>query len=115
MLRALLGAALVCRLVAAAGWAVAPAWAGGPLAVVATSTDLKALVEEVGGDRVRVDALAPPLQDPHAVEIKPGQIAALRGAALLVRVGLDHEPWLAGLLRTAGDSRFAPGGRDVLD
>ena len=63
MLRALLGAALVWRLVAAAGWAVAPAWAGGPLAVVATSTDLKALVEEVGGDRVRVDALAPPLQD----------------------------------------------------
>ena len=115
MLRALLGAALVCRLVAAAGWAVAPAWGGGPLAVVATSTDLKALVEEVGGDRVRVDALAPPLQDPHAVEIKPGQIAALRGAALLVRVGLDHEPWLTGLLRTAGDSRFAPGGRDVLD
>jgi len=114
VLRARLGAALVCG-VAAAWWAAAPAWGGGPLAVVATSTDLKALVEEVGGDRVRAEALAPPLADPHAVEVKPGQIAALRGAALLVRVGLDHEPWLAGLLRTVGDARFAPGGRSVLD
>jgi ABC-type Zn uptake system ZnuABC Zn-binding protein ZnuA len=106
--RALLGAALVFS-------AAAPAWGGGPLAVVATSTDLKALVEEVGGDRVRVEALAPPLQDPHAVEVKPGKIAALRRAALLVRVGLDHEPWLAGLLRTVAGTRFAPGGPNVLD
>jgi ABC-type Zn uptake system ZnuABC Zn-binding protein ZnuA len=109
VLRALLGAALL------SGAAAAPAWGGGPLAVVATSTDLKSLVEAVGGDRVRVEALAPPLQDPHAVEVKPGQIAALRSATLLVRVGLDHEPWMAGLLRTVGDSRFVPGGPNVLD
>ena len=115
MLRALLGAALVSWVVAAAGWADAPARGGGPLVVAATSTDLKALVEEVGGDRVRVEALAPPLADPHAVEIKPGQIAALRGAALLVRIGLDHEPWLAGLVRTANAPRFAAGGVGVLD
>jgi ABC-type Zn uptake system ZnuABC Zn-binding protein ZnuA len=113
--RAPLCACLVAWVVAAAWGAAAPAWGGGPLAVVATSTDLKALVEEVGGDRVRVEALAPPLADPHAVDVKPGQIAALRGAALLVRVGLDHEPWLAGLLRTVGDARFAQGGRSVLD
>jgi ABC-type Zn uptake system ZnuABC Zn-binding protein ZnuA len=105
--------ALLCAWLGLA--AVAPTWGGGPLAVVATSTDLKALVEEVGGDRVRVEVLAPPLADPHAVEIKPGQIAALRGAALLVRVGLDHEPWLAGLLRTVNDPRFAPGSASVLD
>jgi ABC-type Zn uptake system ZnuABC Zn-binding protein ZnuA len=115
VLRALLGAALAICIVAAAWWAAAPAWGGGPLAVVATSTDLKALVEVVGGDRVRVEALASPLQDPHAVEVKPGQIAALRGASLLVKVGLDHEPWLGGLLRAVGDSRFAPGGPNVLD
>ena len=115
MLRAPLSAWLVSLVVAAAGGAAAPAWGSGPLGVVATSSDLRALVEEVGGDRVRVEALAPPLADPHAVEIKPGQIAALRGAALLVRVGLDHEPWLAGLLRTVNDPRFTPGGASVLD
>jgi ABC-type Zn uptake system ZnuABC Zn-binding protein ZnuA len=65
------------------------------LRVVATSADLKSLVEAVGGERVAVESLASPGQDPHAIEVKPAQLARLRGAALLVRIGLDHEPWLA--------------------
>jgi len=120
--RALLGAAFVSWvaagawwLAAAAWWAAAPAWGGGALAVVASSTDLKALVEEVGGDRVSVEALAPPGQDPHAIEVKAGQVARLKAARLLVRVGLDHEPWLTRLLRAANEPRFAPGGPDALD
>jgi ABC-type Zn uptake system ZnuABC Zn-binding protein ZnuA len=77
-----------------------------PLSVVATSTDLKALVEVVGGDRVQVESLAAPLQDPHALELKPSQLAKLKTADLLVTIGLDHEPWLGRALRTVGDSRF---------
>jgi len=95
--------------------AAAPAWGGGPLAVVATSTDLKALVEIVGGDRVRVVSLAPPIHEPHQVEVKPSQLAELRSAALLVRIGLDHEPWLARVVQTVNDPRFAPGGANVVD
>jgi ABC-type Zn uptake system ZnuABC Zn-binding protein ZnuA len=91
--------------------------AGGaePLSVVTTSTDLKSLVEVVGGERVRVESLASPLQDPHAVEVKPGQLAKLKAAALLVRIGLDHEPWLDRALRTVGDSRFTRGSPHYLD
>lgn len=95
--------------------AAAPAWGGGPLPVVTTSTDLKALVEVVGGDRVQVESLAPPLQDPHAVEVKPGQLARLKAAALLVRIGLDHEPWLARVLRSVNDPRFARGSPPYLE
>src|SRR6266852_4001236 len=112
VLRALLGAALVFWVAAAAWWTAAPAWGGGPLAVVATSTDLKALLEEVGGDRVRVEALASPGQDPHTVEVTPGRLAALQGAALVVRVGLDHEPWLAAALRTLRGRRAPPADLD---
>ncbi len=119
MLRALLGAALVFWIVAAAWWVAAaawwtaaPAWGGGPLAVVATSTDLKALLEEVGGDRVRVEALASPGQDPHTVEVTPGRLAALQGAALVVRVGLDHEPWLAAAQRALRNRRVPPADLD---
>jgi ABC-type Zn uptake system ZnuABC Zn-binding protein ZnuA len=93
----------------------AAAWAGGPLPVVTTSTDLKSLVEAVGGDKVQVESLAPPLADPHSVEIKPGQLARLKGAALLARIGLDHEPWLAPALRTVGDPRFARESPNYLD
>lgn len=85
------------------------------LSVVTTTTDAKALVDVVGGDRVRVTSLAPPLHDPHAVEVRPGQIAALRRADLLVRIGLDHEPWLPRVLATVTDPRLAPGGARHLD
>jgi ABC-type Zn uptake system ZnuABC Zn-binding protein ZnuA len=95
--------------------AAAPAWGGGPLPVVTTSTDLKALVEAVGGDRVAVESLAPAVHDPHAVEVKPGQLLHLKEARLLVRIGLDHEPWLARVLRTVDDPRFLPGSPHDLD
>jgi ABC-type Zn uptake system ZnuABC Zn-binding protein ZnuA len=78
------------------------AWPGqAALQVVTTSADLKALVEAVGGERVAVESLAAPEQDPHAIEVKPAQLARLRRAALVVRVGLDHEPWFSRLKTTA--------------
>lgn len=72
------------------------------ISVAATTTDLRDLVAAVGGDRVRVESLTDPRQDPHAREIHPRQLARLREAELLVRIGLDHEPWLARAVRTVG-------------
>ena len=95
--------------------AAAPAWGGGPLPVVTTTTDLKALVEAVGGDRVHVTSLAPALHDPHSVDVRPGALVELRSATLLVRIGLDHEPWLARPLAVVGDPRLLPGGAADLD
>ena len=94
-------------------WSAA-AW-GAPLSIVATSTDLKSLVEAVGGEKVNVESLASPLGDPHAVEVKPGQLARIKHAALLIRIGLDHEPWLAPALAAVGDPRFASGSANYLD
>jgi len=95
--------------------AVAPAWGEGGLRVVTTSTDLKALVEAVGEEAVHVKSLAPAIHEPHSVEVKPGQLADLRSADLLVRIGLDHEPWLTPVLDTVGDARFRAGGPAVVD
>jgi ABC-type Zn uptake system ZnuABC Zn-binding protein ZnuA len=67
------------------------------LGVVTTSADLRSLVEAVGGNRVVVESLAAPEQDPHVIEVKPAQLARVRNAALLIRIGLDHEPWLGKL------------------
>jgi ABC-type Zn uptake system ZnuABC Zn-binding protein ZnuA len=64
------------------------------LRIVTTSADLKSLVEAVAGDSAEVESLTAPEQDPHSVEVKPTQLARLRSAALFVKIGLDHEPWL---------------------
>jgi len=72
------------------------------LSVAATTTDLRDLVAAVGGDRVRVESLTDPRQEPHARGIVPRQVTLLASVALLVRVGLDHEPWLPRALAAAG-------------
>jgi ABC-type Zn uptake system ZnuABC Zn-binding protein ZnuA len=80
------------------------------ISVAATTTDLRDLVAAVGGDRVRVESLTHPRQDPHASEIHPRQLTLLAGADVLVRIGLDHEPWLARALRAGrATARAAPG------
>lgn len=98
---------LALALVAAPGCGVAQ-----PLRVVTTSADLKSLVEAVAGTRVDVESLTAPEQDPHIVELKPAQLARVRSAALLIRVGLDHEPWLA-KLRLPEDAVILDASRDV--
>lgn len=94
----------------AATFAGAPGAAGAePVRVVATTTDLKALAEAVGGDRVQVVSLAPPTQDPHTVEAKPGHVEALRAAQLFVRVGLGHDKWVVPAVERAGNRSILPG------
>jgi ABC-type Zn uptake system ZnuABC Zn-binding protein ZnuA len=72
------------------------------LPVAASTTDLRDLVAAVGGDQVRVASLTDPRQDPHARELLPRQLGLLKEAALVVRVGLDHEPWLPRAMAAAG-------------
>ena len=72
------------------------------LPVAATTTDLVDLVVAVGGDRVRVESLTDPRHDPHTRELLPRQLGLLKDAALLVRIGLDHEPWLRRAVAAAG-------------
>ncbi|MBI3645639.1 MAG: zinc ABC transporter substrate-binding protein [Acidobacteriales bacterium] len=54
------------------------------LNVVTATTDLAALAQEVGGDRISVEAIAKGYQDPHYVEAKPSFLLKLRQADLLV-------------------------------
>lgn len=63
--------------------------------IIATTTDIQSLLTVVAGDKVDVESLAAPTQDPHSLELKPSQLVRLQSASLVVRIGLDHEPWLA--------------------
>jgi zinc/manganese transport system substrate-binding protein len=84
--------------------------------VIATTEDLAALVREVGGDRVTVEALARGYQDPHFVEAKPSFILKLHGADLLVVVGRELEQaWLPPLITQSRNARIQPGAAGYLD
>ena len=89
---------------------------GKKLRVVTTLTDLASLTQEVGGDRIDVEALAKGYQDPHFVEPKPSFLLKLRNADLLISVGLDLEiGWLPPLITQSGNGRIQPGAPGYLD
>jgi zinc/manganese transport system substrate-binding protein len=94
----------------------APAAEAKKLRVITTLTDLASLTQEVGGDKVDVEALAKGYQDPHFVEPKPSFLLKLRNADLLVSVGLDLEiGWLPPLITQSGNSKIQPGATGYLD
>ncbi len=96
-------------LVALAVAGAAPAQAGQRLRVITTSTDLKALAEEVGGDLVEVESLTRGFQNQHNVEARPSFMLKLSRADLFVRIGLDHEPWIEPVMEGARNPRILPG------
>ncbi|HEX9879597.1 MAG TPA: metal ABC transporter substrate-binding protein [Candidatus Binatia bacterium] len=72
------------------------------LSVVATTRDLAAIAEAVGGDRVEVRSIAKGSQDPHYVAAKPSYMRLLNRADLLLYNGLQLEAgWLPLLVQGA--------------
>ena len=86
------------------------------LNVVTATTDMAALAQEVGGDRINVEAIAKGYQDPHFVEAKPSFLLKLRQADLLIVVGLQLEiGWLPPLITQCGNPRIQVGAGGYLD
>ena len=77
--------------------------------VVCTLPTLKALTEEVGGDRVEVIALAKGDQDPHFVTPTPVLMKKTREADLLVENGFSLELWADEVANGSGNSRIFRG------
>ena len=86
------------------------------LNVITATTDLAALAQEVGGDKINVESMAKGYQDPHFVEAKPSFLLKLRQADLLVVLGLQLEiGWLPALITQSGNSRIQVGANGYLD
>ncbi len=79
--------------------------------VVCTLTTLKALTEEVGGDRVDVIALAKGDQDPHFVTATPVLMKKTREADLFIENGFSLELWANEVVNGSGNSKIFGGTR----
>lgn len=85
--------------------------AAAKLEVVATTSEYAALARAIGGERVRVQFLAKPSEDPHFVDAKPSHVVTLNRADVLIEGGADLEiGWLPPLLEGARNPRIAAGG-----
>ena len=89
---------------------VQPLWAQEKkVQIVCTLPTLKALTEEVGGDRVEVIALAKGDQDPHFVTPTPVLMQRTRSANLFVENGFSLELWADQVVNGAGNTRIYRG------
>jgi zinc transport system substrate-binding protein len=74
--------------------------------VVASILPLADFAREVGGDRVRVEALIPPGASPHAYDLKPSQLQAVTRARVLVLNGVGLEYWADQVISAANNPRL---------
>jgi ABC-type Zn uptake system ZnuABC Zn-binding protein ZnuA len=85
------------------------------LRVVTTNPALADLTRQIGADQVRVESLMRGPENPHNVIPKPSFAMKLRKADLFVHLGLDAEPWVANLVRSARRERLRAGGEGNVD
>lgn len=79
-----------------------PALASEPqLNVVASVIPVAYIVEELGGERVRVDALVPPGASPHTFEPVPSDLRKLARARYFIGIGGGLDAWSDKLLGAA--------------
>lgn len=80
------------------------------LRIVACEPEWASLAQELGGDKVSVYSATNAFQDPHHIQARPGLIARVRNADMLVCTGAELEiGWLPILLRQSGNDRVQPG------
>ncbi len=99
-----------------AGGLLVPGATAKKLNIVTSTTDMAALAQEVGGDKISVESIAKGYQDPHFVEAKPSFLLKLRNADLLISVGLQLEiGWLPPLITQSGNPRIQPGNAGYME
>lgn len=84
--------------------------------VVGTIPDYASIAKEIGGERVRTEALIKGTQDPHFADALPSHILRLNRADLLISTGLGLESgWLPALLRNARNKKIQQGSDGYLE
>ncbi|MBN2132720.1 MAG: zinc ABC transporter substrate-binding protein [Sedimentisphaerales bacterium] len=82
---------------------------GAPLHVVTTLPDYAFLAKTIGGDRVTVESIVHPIQDPHHIRPKPSFVHMVKKADMIVATGLDLELWLPTVINKSGNKRIRSG------
>jgi len=88
--------------VVAALLGVTPAFANGPIPIVAAENFYGDVAQQIGGAEVTVTSiLSNPDEDPHLFEASPSVARAMSAARIVIYSGIDYDPWVSKLLGAA--------------
>lgn len=107
---------LVIALSLALTFSLIPTKVFAALRVLTTTTDLNALVTEIGGNLIESESLSKGTQDPHFIEPKPSYMVRASKADLLISVGMGLEVgWLPNVVRGSRNPKINPGSPGYLE
>ena len=76
------------------------------LKVIASTTFLTDLAQNVAGDRLQVESLLPPGADPHEYQAVPSDVQKVAESMAVIVNGLDYDQFIQPLLDNAGGARL---------
>lgn len=114
IINSITGWGMVMALVLAACQSVAPA-DDHMLHILASTTFLADIAQNVAGDRVHIDSLLPFGSDPHAYQAAPSDVARIAQSDLLILNGIEYEHFIEPLLENAGGERLTVTASDGLE
>lgn len=76
------------------------------LKVLASTTFLADITQNIAGSRAQVDSVLPVGADPHAYQAAPADVAKIAKSDLLILNGLEYEHFIEPLLENAGGERL---------
>jgi ABC-type Zn uptake system ZnuABC Zn-binding protein ZnuA len=79
---------------------------GDSIHILASTTFLADITQNVAGDRLTVDSLLPIGADPHAYQAAPSDVAKISESDLLILNGVEYEHFVESLLENAGGERI---------
>lgn len=83
--------------------------------VLASTTFLADIAQNVAGDRLKVESLLPFGADPHAYQAAPSDVAKIAESDLLILNGVEYEHFIESLLENAGGERIVVEGTTDLE
>ena len=76
------------------------------LSVIATTTQIRSIAENVLGDLGSVRSILPPGTDAHEFEPKPSDVQAISESNLVLKNGIGLDDWVDKLVENAGGERL---------
>ena len=84
----------------------APSKNDGTLNVLASTTFLADIAQNIAGNRAEVNSLVPAGADPHEYQPAPSDVAKIAASNVLILNGLEYESFIQPLLDNAGGERL---------
>jgi ABC-type Zn uptake system ZnuABC Zn-binding protein ZnuA len=105
---------LALGLTACGGNPASPSGTANPV-VLASTTFLADIAQNIAGDRVEVVSLLPVGADPHSYQATPADVARIAESKLLILNGVEYEHFIEALLENAGGERVIITASDGLE